>query len=94
MPKKRATAYMCHFKDYHEQNKESLKGLSVPDIARKISAAWAEMTDKQKEKFEALSEKDGERYEDQINQIKKNGFFMTLDGTKSTDLPQKTKRAK
>jgi len=94
MPKKKATAYMCFFRDYHEVNKEACANVRAPETAKKIGEAWAAMTDEQKEKYEAASKKDGGRYDDQINQLKKNGFFLTEDGTKSTDLPQKTKRAK
>lgn len=52
------------------------------------------MTAQKKSKYEKLSQKDAERYNKQLDEIRKNGFFTTEDGTKSTDLPIKQKRAK
>jgi len=52
------------------------------------------MSPKEKAKYEKLQAADQERYNDQISQLKKKGFFMTEDGVKSTDLPQKENKAK
>jgi len=38
--------------------------------------------------------KDQDRYNDQLDQLRKNGYFTTEDGVKSTDLPQKQKKLK
>lgn len=94
MPKKKGTSFMFFLKTYHAEHKEELAGKVATEASKAIGAAWASMTDQQKERFEAMSNKDGERFDDQLNQLKKNGFFLTEDGTKSTDLPVKTKRTK
>lgn len=94
MPKKKTTPYMAFLKEYHEVNKEACQGVAVGITAKKISEAWAAITDAKKKKFEDLAAKDGERYDDQINQLKKNGFFMTEDGTKSSDLTPKAPKVK
>ena len=52
-----------------------------------ISEKWKSMTDKEKEKYENLAKKDVERQQNQLAELKKNGFFMTKDGIKSSDLP-------
>lgn len=94
MPKKTATSYMCFFKSYHAENKDTTAHVVASETAKVISQQWNALSPDQKEKYEALSRQDRERHDDQINQLKKNGYFVTEDGTKSTDLPQKTKRVK
>lgn len=94
MPKKALSGYLCFFKSYHAENKGKTEHVVATETAKLISQAWAALSPEQKEKYDALSRQDRERHEDQIKQLKKNGYFMTEDGTKSTDLPQKTKRTK
>jgi len=94
MPKKVATGYMCFLKAYHAENKDKTAHVVASETAKVISQQWNSLTPDQKEKYEALSQKDRGRYDDQISQLKKNGYFITEDGTKSTDLQQKAKRAK
>lgn len=47
------------------------------------------MTDLQKQPFVEASEKDKQRHESQVKEMKLNGFFMSADGVKSTDLKPK-----
>ena len=50
------------------------------------------MTDDQKKPFVDLNEKDIKRYDKQLADLEKKGFFMTEDGVKSTDLPVDVKK--
>lgn len=50
------------------------------------------MTDDQKKPFVELNEKDVKRYDKQLADLEKKGFFMTEDGVKSTDLPVDVKK--
>ena len=50
------------------------------------------MTDDQKKPFVDLNEKDIKRYDKQLADLEKKGFFMTEDGMKSTDLPVDVKK--
>ena len=59
-----------------------------------FSETWNSMTVQQKSKYHKMTAVDAERYKDQIDQIRKNGYFMTEDGIKSTDLPEKKKKNK
>ena len=59
-----------------------------------IGETWNTMTALKKQKYEKMSIKDAERYKDQLDQIRKNGFFTTAEGVKSTDLPVKAKKVK
>ena len=85
---------MCFLKAYHAENKDKTAHVVASETVKVISQQWNSLTPDQKEKYEALSQKDRGRYDDQISQLKKNGYFITEDGTKSTDLQQKAKRAK
>ena len=44
------------------------------------------MSDADKERYAARSKADEERYKKQLRELETNGFFMTEDGVKSTDL--------
>jgi len=48
---------------------------------------WANLTDNEKKKYDDLAAKDIQRHDNQMAQLRKNGFFITEDGVKSTDLP-------
>jgi len=87
LPKKAAHPYLCFATEYHKEN--DTKGSTACDTMKIISGKWNSMTEKQKKKYEDLSQKDRLRYDDQIDQLKKNGFFMSADGTKSTDMKYK-----
>ena len=45
------------------------------------------MSESVKKKYTDLHDQDQVRYDGQIKELKDNGFFMTEDGKKSTDLP-------
>jgi len=87
MPKKVVHQYLCFSKEYYREN--TTTGSTAAQTIKKIAEKWRGLTDKQKKKYEALSQKDKARYDDQMAQLKKDGYFMTEDGTKSTDLPYK-----
>ena len=46
---------------------------------------WSKMTEAQKKKFTDLNAQDKLRHEKQLTDLKKNGFFVLADGSKSTD---------
>ena len=75
-----------------EQVKEGEK-FSVGPASKAIAEKWNKMTDQQKKKYEKLTEDDTKRFNNQMDQLRKKGFFMTEDGKKSTELtfnPRKT----
>lgn len=59
---------------------------------------WASLTEQERQRYDDLEAADTERYDNQMAQLRKNGFFMTEDGIKSSDLPppkvKKIKRKK
>ena len=54
---------------------------------------WTEMTDKQKQPYNKLSEDDRVRHDKQVEEKKKKGYFLLEDNSKSTD-PGNAKRFK
>ena len=50
------------------------------------------MTEDQKKPFVDESKKDQIRRQNQMNELMTKGYFMTVDGKKSTDLKKKVKR--
>lgn len=72
----------------------SLKGTKVTDKIREIAANWNAFSEKQKQKYDEFSKKDNERYQNQLTDLRKKGFFMTDDGKKSSDLPKKIIKAR
>lgn len=68
----------------------------VTENTKIISESWGKMTAAKKSKYDKLQQKDVERHNDQLDEIRKNGFFMQ-DGVKSTDMtfkPPKVRRMK
>ena len=51
------------------------------------------MSESDKQKFEDLHNKDKERFDNQMKELKENGFYMTEDGKKSSDLPPAKQKA-
>lgn len=43
------------------------------------------MTEKQKKKYQTLSDKDQERFENQTKMLQEKGYFILENGSKSTD---------
>ena len=96
-PKSAKTPYVIYFSAKMECfKKETPKDskLVVTDLTRKIAATWKELSDTKKKPFVKLAEKDRERFDREFNQLISQGYFITQDGQKSTDLKKKVKRVK
>ena len=94
MPKKAKTSYMAFNKENYDALAKEIGSVKVADVAKKLSERWGALTPKQKKKYEDLAEKDQVRYQNQIDELRSNGYFMMEDGTKSTDTEPKKKRAR
>lgn len=60
----------------------------------KAGELWAKMTDKEKAPYEKASAEDEKRYQKQLEELNKKGYFMMEDGTKSSEHKAKKKRSK
>lgn len=91
LPKKVKSSFMFFHAEYFQKNKNAETKISVTDMSKKIGAEWGTMTSKQKLKYENLSKKDETRYNNQIKELKDNGFFIMEDGSKSSEHQKKIK---
>ena len=62
------------------------KGLDQKQAFAKSAEIWKGMDDEQKGPYLAKAKLDDDRYRRQLSELSENGFFVTEDGTKSTDL--------
>lgn len=95
MPKQVTSPYFCFNKEQFEiaksQKKEDEK-MNVIEITKKSSQDWKNLTYEQRSKYEKLSVVDQQRYNKQLDDLRKNGFFTNEDGVKSTDMVFKPKK--
>ena len=50
-----------------------------------VSADWQKMETKDKQKYFKMNETDKERFQKQVAELKKHGYYTLEDGSKSTD---------
>ena len=93
LPKKPMSAYLC----YTQQNMNTIKEKNKcthPEAMKLAGELWSKMNDKDKKKYEDSNAKDQQRYNKQLAELNKKGFFMMDDGSKSNEHLKKTKKPK
>ena len=60
--------------------------MPATEVCKEIAKRWTALSDKDREPFILLSNKDGERYKNEMNQLESKGFFINKDGIKNTTL--------
>ena len=65
----------------------------MTEATKKVAENWHKLTKDQKKKYEQMVEEDKARYQRQMNQLMTEGYFITDEGIKSTDMKVKKKRA-
>jgi len=60
---------------------------------KKAGELWGKMSDKEKKKYEDLHKKDKERYDRQMADLNKQGWFKMDDGSKSNEHKKVDKKA-
>jgi len=58
----------------------------------KCDELWNKLTSEERKEYEVSHEKDVVRYQRQIKELDKNGFFVMADGSKSSDYLTKLKK--
>ena len=84
-PKKPTSAWI-YFNTEMVAKLKAEKSLEQKDAFTKSAEIWKGMSDAEKEPYAARSKGDEERYKKQLRELETNGFFLTEDGVKSTDL--------
>ena len=59
--------------------------LKITQAFHQAGLKWKEMSDQEKAPFEKMAEDDKVRYEKQLVERQKKGYFLMPDKTKSTD---------
>jgi hypothetical protein len=81
-------------------NEKKEAGEDMTNILGVLGAEWGTLNEDDKKPYVALVAKDQIRYDKQVEELKKKGFYTLPDGTKSTDdcnkslFVKKTKKSK
>lgn len=93
MPKKVCTPYSHYVKSQFRAMQQAHPSLSFVEISKQLSIRWNEqMTDFEKKPYHDLADIDRSRYDREYQDLLTKGYFMTVDGVKSTTLKKKVKR--
>ena len=84
-PKKAASAWIF-FNTETVARLKTEENLDHKQAFVRSAELWKSLSDEDKQPFIAKSTLDDERYKKQMAQLKEDGFFMTEDGKKSTEL--------
>ena len=91
-PKKITTSFMEFSKSNGSALRKQNPDLKTTEVAKKIGEKWTQLTDDEKAPYIKIVKKDTIRYQNEIQELLKNGLFINSDGVKSTDLKVKIKR--
>ena len=83
---KKPTSPWIYFNNQKVAQLKKEDGLDQKDAFTKSAEIWKTLTDDAKKPFIDKNKQDEERYKRQLAELEQNGFFMTEDGQKSTDL--------
>ena len=65
--------------------REDEPDLKTTEVFKQAGLKWKEMSEKEKAPFEKMAQDDKVRYEKQVAEREKKGYFLMSDKTKSTD---------
>lgn len=92
LPKRPSSGYICFTTHNLNRVKEEEKIAIHTQAMVRCGAIWNAMTPAEKKKYEDMHDKDVKRYEKQLKELEKKGYFMMDDGSKSSDHTPKVKR--
>lgn len=84
-PKKPTSAWI-YFNTEMVAKLKQKEAMDQKEAFTKSADIWKGMSDEDKVPYTTKSKSDEERYKRQNRELTDNGFFMTIDGQKSTDL--------
>ena len=71
---------------------KAVEGISHKDAIAKIGKTWNTLDDKNKKKYNELHDADIIRYEKQLKEWTKKGYYLMEGGIKSTELANPKKK--
>jgi len=90
IPKKPATPWVQYFQAKMPEFKKSYPDMRQPDIMRKISESWGKVSEKEKEKFQFIYDKEKEIYQQKIASLSEE----VISSNKSTNAKKKLTKSK
>ena len=93
VPKKPMSAYLFYTTSNVSKIKEK-EGCTHPEAMKKCGEDWNKFTDADKQVYSEQQKKDLLRYQEQLNMLDKEGFFLMDDGSKSSDHKAQPKKGK
>ena len=92
-PKKVLSPYFC-FTTTNVKKIVEKEGISYTAAVSKAAVLWNEMDEKAKQPYVKMHAQDQERYDREMLQFNKTGYFTNKDGVCSSTLKAKVKRSK
>ena len=86
VPKRALSAYMFYLSDVRADVTKKNPDAKNTEIVKLMAAKWNACSDAQKAKYQKLAAADVERYQKEVAQYEKLGWFTNAKGEKSTDL--------
>lgn len=77
----------------HTKELKEKEGLEHKEAFARAAKEWGSLSEKEKQKYNAMHEDDKKRYEKQKAEFDKKGYYTMEDGSRSTDQQAKKKRA-
>ena len=84
-PKKAKGAYNYFNAEFVKRERDANPDLATTEAFKLAGKRWGEMSDKEKAPYEKMAEEDKKRFERQMTEREKKGYFLLDDKSKSTD---------
>ena len=91
LPKKPMSGYICYTTHNVNRVKEEHK-IPHTEAMSKCGELWNKLPANEKKKYDDMHDKDVIRYENQLKELEKKGYFTMEDGSKSSDHTPKVKK--
>ena len=88
-PKKALSSYLCFTTKNVKRIVEENKDFAYKDGIKKCAEIWNAMDDKARKEYTDLAAQDQSRYENELNQMAKTGFFTNKEGVCSSTIQPK-----
>jgi hypothetical protein len=95
-PKRAITSYMHFSMEFNAEIRATNPDVVMPfgEVSKLVSERWNTMTEDQKKPFEDKFAVDKLRQEKQVEELNKMGYFLMVNGSKSTDVENVPKKRK
>ena len=85
-PTRTLSSYIFYTKERVPEIKKKNPSMKHTEAMSQAGADWNKLSEAQKKPYEDMNKEDAKRYEKQMAEFKKKGYFTLEDGTKSSDI--------